>query len=160
MGTIKKNYIDTEQQFGGVPYGNTTSLEFKFETNAIGALADSDTATAIQVDDVVQIGVLPAGMRILDAQTIISNIFQAATTATIGFAYVDGVDDADVPEDADYFVSALDTATAGRARIANTASAPIELPKDAYLTVTSAGAAHDEAGLMTVVVEGILRGDK
>jgi len=159
MADIKKKYIDTERQFGGVPYGNRTDLEFVLATTA-GVADNSDTATAIQVGDIVKIGLLPAGFRILDALTIISAAFTATSTAKIGFQYADGVDDADVPEDDDYFAAALAIATAGRAGIANTASAPVELPKDAYMIVTNAVAIQAATSKLTVVVEGILRGDK
>jgi len=159
MADIKKNYIDTVSQFGGVPYGNTTTLEFDMNTTS-GVVDDSNVATAVQIDDVIEIGVLPAGFRIMDALIIISAVYTASSTFTIGFAYVDGVDDANVPEDADYFTADLAADSAARTPADNTAVAPIELPKAAYLTIDNGVAAQATTGAVTVLVQGILRGHK
>lgn len=159
MADIKKNYIDTERQFGGVPYGNLTALEFNMNTTS-GVVDDSNVATAVQIDDVIEIGVLPAGFRIMDALIILSAVYTASSTFTIGFAYVDGVDDADVPQDADYFTADLAADAASRTPMDNLAVAPLELPKDAYLIVDNGVAAQATTGKMSVIVQGILRGDK
>ena len=91
-------------------------------------------------------GLLPAGFRLDDALTIVSDAFAASTTAAIGFQY------------ADYFFAALDTATAGRTRANNAAVRPVTLPKDAYLILTRGGAADSAAGILDVIVEGVLMG--
>ena len=108
--------------------------------------------------DVVNLGILPAGLELHDALAIVSDAFTALTTADIGFAYVDGVDDTDVPQDADYFGAAVVTNAIGRNRADNLAVKPVILPKNAYLTVTIAGATHAAAGLMNILVEGIWTG--
>ncbi len=157
MATITKKKILNQSQFGGTPYGNKAVLKYNLTTNAVGAFVDSDVATGIALGDVVRLGVLPAGMNIYDSQVIVSDAFTAAMTANLGFAYVDGVDSAAVPQSATYFGSALVLNAVGRLRNATT-NAPITLPKDAYLIATTAGAANAVVGVADVFVEGILTG--
>lgn len=159
MANVTKKNVKHLQQFGGVPYGNAWRNVYTFETNASGVFVDSDLATAVQVADVVRLGILPAGLALHDCLSIVSDAFTAATTADIGFAYVDGVDSTAVPQDADYFDAALDTAAIGRTRAANLAVKPVVLPKDAYLTLTIGGAAHAAVGRLDVIVEGIATGN-
>lgn len=159
MATINKKRVLTEQQFGGTPYGNRTALPFSFETNAAGKYVNSDTpGTAVGIGDKVRIGVLPSGMRIDDALAIVSNAFTATATGKIGFEYVDGIDDANVPQDDDYFFAALPYNAVGRTRANNTAVRPVTLPKDAYLILTNQTAALAEVGQLDMVVEGVLCG--
>ena len=66
MSNIKKNGIDQERQFGGVPYGNLSSFKNRLTLNASGVIADSDDATVLAIGDVVKIGLLPAGMKLED----------------------------------------------------------------------------------------------
>jgi hypothetical protein len=87
----------------------------------------------------------------------VSDAFTALVTANLGFAYVDGVDSAAVPQSATYFGSGLVLNAVGRLRNATT-NAPITLPKDAYLIATTAGAANAVVGVADVFVEGILTG--
>lgn len=156
MATVTKKLIAKAQQFAA-PYGNKFAQVFRYATSAAGVV-DSDKATAVAINDVVRIGILPAGLTLHDALAIVSDAFTAATTADIGFEYVDGVDSTAVPQDADYFFAALSTAAAGRTRASNTAVAPVRLPKDAYLIVTRKAAADASAGILDVIVEGILDG--
>ncbi len=159
--TKKRVLTDEADQFGSTPYGNQTALCFPFETNASGVYVKSDQAAAIGNGDKVRFGVLPAGMKLLDALVAISDAFTASSTFKLGFEYVDGVDDTSVPQDDDYFIlagTALD-ATA-RLRANNLAVRPLVLPKDAYLILTNAGAAQSAAGQMDVSIFGILTGPK
>ena len=157
MATITKKKVLNQATFGGVPYGNRTSLAFNLTTNATGAFVDSDVATGIALGDVVRIGVLPAGFRIDDSQVIVSDAFTALMTGSIGFAYVDGVDSTVVPQSANYFGAGLVLNVVGRLRNATT-NAPVTLPKDAYLIVTTAGAASASVGVADVLIEGTLTG--
>ncbi len=157
MATITKKKVLNQAQFGGTPYGNVTALSCNLTTNAVGAFIDSDVATGIALGDVVRVGVLPAGMKLLDSQLIVSDAFTAAVTTSIGFAYVDGVDSAAVPQSATYFGTGLSLAATGRLRNA-TVNAPVTLPKDAYVILTTAGAANAAAGVADVIVEGVLTG--
>lgn len=157
MSNVTKDRITKERQFAA-PYGNAFRGEFRYQTNASGVALNTDLATAVQVNDVVRIGILPAGLRLHDALAIVSDAFAASTTADIGFAYVDGVDSTAVPQDGDYFHAALATSSAGRTRATNTGAAPVRLPKDAYLTITRKGAADSAAGILDVLVEGVLEG--
>ncbi len=157
MATITKKKVLNQATFGGTPYGNLSVLPFNLTTNAVGAFVDSDTATGIALGDVVRLGVLPAGFKLLDSQVIVSDAFTAAVTTSIGFAYVDGVDSAAVPQSANYFGAGLSLAATARLRNATT-NAPVTLPKDAYLILTTAGAANAAAGIADILIDGVLTG--
>lgn len=139
------------------PAGNNTVIKGNFATGATGIAANSDLATAVQVNDVVRIGFLPAGAELQDAQAIVSDAFAATTTADIGFLYADGVDSAVVPQNAAYFFAALATSATGRTR-STVANAPVRLPKDAFLVLTRKGAADSAAGIVDVLVGAVLQG--
>ena len=159
MATITKKQVLTERQFGGVPYGNQNVYQFPVATNSSGVYTDGDSTSAVGNGDKVRIGVLPAGLRLDDALAIVSDTFRASSTGKIGFEYVDGVDDTNVPQDDDYFFAALDLATAGRTRQANTGVRPVTLPKDAYLILTHGGGnAQNTAGQLDLLVYGELVG--
>lgn len=161
MATITKKGIQQDRQMTGVsPYGNKISLIHSLVTNASGAVVGSDSTSAIGATDKVRIGVLPAGMQLVDALAIVSDAFRATSTAKIGFEYVDGVDDTSVPQDDDYFFAALAMDAAGRTRAANTGVRPLVLPKDAYLIYTNAVVAQNAVGILDVVVDGVLVGVK
>jgi len=157
MATITRKKILNQRQFGGVPYGNKTVLDFNLTTNATGAFIESDVATGIALGDKVRLGVLPAGFRMTDSQAIISTAFTALVTANLGFEYVDGVDSAAVPQSATYFGTGLVLNAVGRLRNATTA-APVTLPKDAYLILTTAGAANAKVAVLDINIEGVLTG--
>lgn len=144
-------------QLGATPWGNLNALMFTLQTNVAGGATDADSAAPLAVGDKVRLGVLPAGSTLVDSQAVVSTALTAAVTGSLGFEYVDGVDDAKVPQDAAYFGAALDLATAARLRNA-TAKAPVTLPKDAFLVLTTAGAANDKAGRVDVVVQAISTG--
>lgn len=158
MATISRNKLNSSARFGGVPYGNSASLPFKVVTASNGALFDSDTSTGIASGDKVRIGVLEAGTQLIDALTIVSTGFTATVTGSLGFEYVDGVDSADVPQNATYFGTGITLATAGRYRASNNAVAVVTLPKDAYLILTTAVAANAKAAVVDVVIDAILKG--
>jgi len=159
MATVTKDYAKKARQFGGVPFGNLVGLQYNLTTNSSGVLVASDQSTALQVADVVRLGVIPAGTTLVDCVTIISDAFTAATTAGMGFAYVDGVDSTAVPQDAAYFCAATTIALNATGIARKTAvTAPVTLPKDAYLTLTLAGAAHASVGALDVIVQGIQTG--
>ena len=156
MTTLNKSRLSQGQGFTA-PYGNKFARAFRFNTSAAGVAADTDLATAVQINDVVRLGVLPAGMELHDALAVVSDAFTAATTADIGFLYTDGVDSAAVPQNAAFFYAELATSATGRTR-ATAVNAPVRLPKDAYLVLTRKGAADASLGIVDVIVEGILNG--
>ena len=158
MATVPLNGQKTTAPFGSAPYGNVTTLEFNLVTNAAGGATKADSAAQLASGDVVRLGTLPAGLRIHDSLAIVSTAFTASVTGTLGFAYVDGVDDTAVPQDADYFGAAVAINTAGRYAASNTAVKPVTLPKAAYLTLTTGGAANAKAAEITVLVHGELVG--
>lgn len=156
MATATKKRINKVQQFTA-PYGNKFAQSFRYETNASGVFVDSNQATAVLINDVARLGILPAGIELHDAQAIVSDAFAASTTADIGFLYVDGVDSSVVPQNAAYFFAGLATSSTGRTR-ATGVNAPVRLPKDAYLVLTRKGANDSAAGIADVIVEGVLQG--
>lgn len=159
MATIKKLRYQDDATFGGVPYGNTTSRSFNLTTNASGVAANSDTAAAIGNGDSVVLGLLPAGMLLQDAVATVSDAFTALTVGKLGFAYTDGVDSTEVPQDDDYFfgTATLTLHTLGTYRKV-TSTAPVRLPKDANLVLISSGAAHASAGVADFRITGVLGG--
>lgn len=161
MATVTKNKVLTQPQFTTAPYGNAWKDRFTLSTNAGGVYVDSDQATALIVADVVRLGTLPAGLELHDLLTIISDAFTAATTGGLGFAYVDGVDSTAVPQDAAYFIAAGGLVTSATGITRKTAvTAPVTLPKDAYLIYTVAGATHASVGVVDFIVDGIYHGPR
>lgn len=158
MATIKRK-TERDRQFGGfTPYGNVTSLVYSLLTNATGAVIDSDSTAAIAVGDVIDLGELPEGMNLEDAQIIVSTGMTEAIKADLGFQYADGIDVDDAPENSSYFVNNGDLATVGRIR-AN-GSELFTLPKPARLILTVSGAANAKASDIQVVVAGELKGPR
>lgn len=155
MSTITK--FDKAGRFGQSPYGNQTVYGYHLETDSTGAVVNADSTSAVAIGDVIVVGVIPAGFKLIDSQIIISNAFTDSATAKVGFAYVDGTDSTDVPQDDDYFGSGLVLSTAARLRNA-TSNAPVTLPKDAYLIVTTAGAALAEVGIADIFLAGEIVG--
>lgn len=157
MATIKKVRYQDAAPFGGVPYGNVTTLPFQLKTRANGSAIDSDTAAAIGNGDSVVLGLLPAGMTLHDAVLKVSVAFTAAVVGKLGFAYDDGVDDSSVPQDDDYFATAAALNAVGLYRMATTV-APVKLPKDAKLVLVCSGAANAKAAQLDVLIQGELGG--
>lgn len=145
--------------FGGVAhYGNLTTLRFPLATNAAGAVINSNSAAAVAAGDEIDLGPLPAGMVLEDAQALIQTGMTATITGSLGFKYEDGVDDASVPQDAAYFGAGLNIAAAARLRA--TTNKLVTLPKDARLVLTTAVAANAKASAMTFIVHGERMGAK
>ena len=156
MATItKKNGLGNN--LGSTPWGNLSMLHFALLTSAVGAAVSADSATPLKNGDVVQLGVLPAGMTLTDSSVVVSLGMTATVTGKLGFAYTDGVDDAKVPQDDDYFGAGLALATPARLRNA-TANAPVTLPKDAWLTLTIGTADNAKASRIDVLIPSITSG--
>lgn len=157
MATITQSQ-SAHNNLGITPYGNLTALHYVLETNATGAAINSNSTTAIAIGDVVRLGVLPAGFNLVDSQVVVQTGLTAAVTGKLGFAYTDGVDVVGVAaQDDDYFGTGLVLSAAARLRNVTTNSA-VTLPKDAYLTLTTAGAANAKAARVEVTVLGIVQG--
>lgn len=152
MATITKKNLGNEKQHTTAPNGISSTLHYSVTTNAAGAVVGSDVATGVASGDVVRVGILPAGMRLDDAKTLVTTGWTATVTGKLGFAYVDGVDSTAVPQDDDYFGSALAIATAGRYAANNTGVRPVTLPKDAYLILTTGAAANAKASQTDILV--------
>lgn len=142
-------------RYGNKPDGNESVYRFTVQTSAAGVLQNSRdaAATALAVNDVITVGLLQAGMVPDTVKLIVSDHFGAGVTASLGIAYADGVDSADLAQSATYFGSGIVLSAA------NEVAVPLKtklaaLPKDAYLTMTITGAAVAEAGYADVVVKG------
>lgn len=147
-----------KRQFGNTPYGNLSVLSFALATLASGAAADSDSTAAIAAGDVIDLGPLPEGLRLDDAQIIVTTGMTATITGSLGFKYEDGTDSTEAPQDAAYFGSGIDLAAAGRKRA--TGSKLVTLPKPARLILTTAVAANAKASDIKVLVTGELTGPR
>jgi hypothetical protein len=159
MATVNTFAMTQAKQFGNTPFGNVTALPFNLTVNASGVAINTDQSTAVQIADVLRLGILPAGMQLQDVQNTISVAMSASTTASLGFLYKDGVDvAAPYAQDAAYFYTGLSTASTGVSR-KTAVKAPLTLPKDAYLVLTVAGAAYAQAGVIDCIVLGINTGD-
>lgn len=148
-----------DRQFGGFsPYGNTTTLRFGVTTDSTGKVENSDATAAAAIGDVIILGELPAGMRLDSASLLIETTFTASVVLDLGFQYVDGVDDATYPQSANFFIN--DAAGDAAARSNSTNVKLVTLPKNAYLTLTVAGAANAKASKAHVLVTGELTGPR
>ena len=141
-----------KRQFGNNPYGNLSVLSFALATLASGAAADSDSTAAIAAGDVIDLGPLPEGLRLDDAQIIVTTGMTATITGSLGFKYEDGTDSTEAPQDAAYFGSGIDLAAAGRKRATGTKL--LTLAKPARLILTTAVAANAKASDLRVLVYG------
>lgn len=159
MPTIKVKNIGVNQFGGFTPYGNLTTLRAKLVTDATGAVIGSNSTAPVALGDKVVLQSLPAGMLLEDAQVIVSTAMTATVTGSLGFEYADGVDDATVPQDAAYFGAGLVLNATGRLRCA-TAKAPVTLAKEAFLVLTTAGAANAKASRVDFIVHGERLGAK
>lgn len=159
MATLNRNYRERGTTLGNTPYGNLVALRYVLKTASNGSAVGFDSSAAIANGDVVNIGILPAGMRLVDSEVIVKTGMTATITGKLGFKYVDGVDSTDVPQDDDYFGTGLDIATAARLRNATT-NPSVALPKDAHLTLTTAVANNAKASEIEVVIFAISEGVK
>lgn len=151
MATIKRKR--TLGQFGGaVPYGNMSVLAFTLSTNATGAVIDSNSTAAVALGDVIELGHLPEGFRLDDAQIIVTTAMTEAVTGSLGFKYVDGADSTEVPQDAAYFIK--DGALSAAARVRASGTKLVTLPKPAVLTLTTGGAANAKVSDIQILVSG------
>ena len=141
-----------KRQFGNNPYDNLSMLSFALATLASSTAADSDSTAAIAAGDVIDLGPLPEGLRLDDAQIIVSTGMTATITGSLGFKYEDGTDSTEAPQDAAYFGSGIDLAAAGRKRAAGTKL--LTLAKPARLILTTAVAANAKASDIKVLVYG------
>ena len=133
MATIKKFVADTNQFGGFSPFGNMTVLNFGYSTNATGAVISSDSTTPVASGDKIYVGAVPQGF----------SLCSVIGTAAVGFEYVDGKDDASVPQGADIKTALLKP-----------------LPKDAYVYITASAAAPLAASTVRAALTGELTGPR
>ncbi|EMT7663993.1 hypothetical protein NXL24_001620 [Neisseria gonorrhoeae] len=136
-------------RFGGVPYGNLAAEHYRIVAKQDGAILGADASEPPKAGDVLALGVLEQGFRLDDAQIIVKTAMSSGITADVGFAYAD---DAKVPQDAAYFASGADFASAGRIRCQS--AKLVTLPKQALLTVTLKGAENKKAADIDILIYG------
>lgn len=156
MATINKTTPDVGNRLGATPWGNVAAFRYTLETDSAGKVIQSDGAAALGAGDTVRLGTLPAGYRYVDPIAKVTKALTATTTATVGFAYKDGVDDSSASEGAAAFVTGI-TSAVGVHRGNVGRDAPL-LQKDAWLTITTAVAAQDAKAKVEIVVLGIAEG--
>lgn len=139
-------------RFGGVPYGNLAVEHYRIVAKEDGTILGADAYGPPKADDVLVLGVLEQGFRLDDAQIIVKTGMSSGITADVGFVYADGADDANVPQDAAYFASDADFASAARIRCQS--AKLVTLPKQALLTVTLKGTASAKAADIDILIYG------
>lgn len=139
-------------RFGGVPYGNLAVEHYRIVAKENGTILGADAYGPPKAGDVLVLGVLEQGFRLDDAQIIVKTAMSSGITADVGFVYADGADDANVPQDAAYFASAADFASAARIRCQS--AKLVTLPKQALLTVTLKGADSKAATDIDILIYG------
>lgn len=139
-------------RFGGVPYGNMAVEHYRIVAKEDGTILGADAYGPPKADDVLVLGVLEQGFRLDDAQIIVKTAMSSGITADVGFVYADGADDANVPQDAAYFASDADFASAARIRCQS--AKLVTLPKQALLTVTLKGADSEAAADIDILIYG------
>lgn len=146
---------------GRTPWGNAHQLHYTLETGATGGALNgtADSTAAIASGDKIVLGRIPGGSVLGDFMAVVSTAMTASVTGTLGFEYTDGVDDATVPQDVDYFGAAMVLNAAGVLRKATTTPV-VTLPKEAALILTTGGAANAKASKIDIVLyvasEGVL----
>ncbi|HEZ0648854.1 TPA: hypothetical protein ACLALY_000135 [Neisseria meningitidis] len=139
-------------RFGGVPYGNMAVEHYRIVAKENGAILGADAYGPPKANDVLVLGVLEQGFRLDDAQIIVKTGMSSGITADVGFVYADGADDANVPQDAAYFASGANFASAARIRCQS--AKLVTLPKQALLTVTLKGADSEAAADIDILIYG------
>ncbi|HEZ2019615.1 TPA: hypothetical protein WHP88_001016 [Neisseria meningitidis] len=139
-------------RFGGVPYGNMAVEHYRIVAKEDGTILGADAYGPPKADDVLVLGVLEQGFRLDDAQIIVKTGMASGITADVGFVYADGADDANVPQDAAYFASDADFASAARIRCQS--AKLVTLPKQALLTVTLKEADSKAAADIDILIYG------
>ena len=158
MATITKLGIpDPSNQLGATPYGNLTAFRYVLETTSTGAVKGGDSTAAVASGDTVNIGILPAGFRLIDSEIVVKTGMTGTITAKVGFAYADGVNSTAVPQNDAFFGTGLNVAAAARLRNATT-NTSVTLPKEAWLTLTTAVAANAKASELEIIVFAINEG--
>ena len=159
MAKITRKTASQPQYGGFAPYGNLTALYYQVATNATGAVIESDSTAAVASGDVIDLGPIPAGMRLDDVLITVSTGMSASVTGKLGFAYADGVDRTDVPQNDAYFGTGYALSAAAVLR-KTAATAPVRLPKEARLILTTGGAANAKASQIDVRIAGELTGPR
>ena len=150
MATIQVQNLQTQYPRHNTSLGNMIVERYQLQVTAVLA-----NGVDIATGDVIILGILPAGWRLMPqfAKIVVSDAFGTGVTGTVGFAYIDGVDDTAVPQDADYFMLSNTLAATVALSGHNTAVTAVTLPKSAYLTVTLGGTSHDaSAAAMDVYI--------
>ena len=155
MAEITNTHVRYVRQPGTAPYGNVYALAFPIFTDDKGVWTDGDSLEPAASGDILRLGIIPAGFRPLEAYVSVNKPI-AGLSGKVGFAYVDGEDDEDVPQKDDAWFTAANCGTEGITRRDGTFPSPY-MPKDSYLILTASGAPSGK-GEAWVVLVGIVEG--
>ena len=152
MATYTKTKVTNEISHSA-PYGNAWVKRFVLAADSNGKVIDLDTdGVALAAGDVVRIGWLPGGIELHDVMAIVS-VPPAGGGVKVGIEYEDGEDSEVLPQQDDYFFTALDLDTAAIVR-ATDVMPPAVLPKNAYVTLT-VGAPPAASSRADIIVKGL-----
>ena len=147
---------DAMQRYGGyTSAGNITGYHVRIATKDDGSIKNvlktNEPSVVPAAGDVIRLKLLPKGMVLMDSLIVVSKGI-GGLAGSLGFAYADGGDDAEVPQDEGHFGSALNLSQAARLRC-TTSKAMLRLPKEAWLTLTVSAAPAGE-GVIDIAVFG------
>jgi hypothetical protein len=149
IGAFDRTYSNKAQ-------GNAVNINGALATT-LGIVA-SNQATALQIGDVVNVAVIPAGTRIVDFVATVSAAFTALTTCSIGYADCVPTDPAAVVANPTYFAAAGAVLNAVGVLRKTTTNAPVVLARDVFVTVTLAGAAQAATSRLDIDIYGQIVG--
>lgn len=155
MATITNTKLRGVPLPGNAPYGNVTALAYPIFTDDKGKWLDGDSMEPAASGDILRLGVIPAGFRPLHAYVSVNKPI-SGLSGKVGFEYVDGEDDPDIPQKDDAWFTAADCGSEGITPRDGSLASP-RLPKDSYLILTATGAPSG-AGEAWIVLVGINHG--
>jgi len=156
MATITKTaHTAAGNLQGSTAFGNMAVLRYVLETDSTGAPLGADSKEPLKKDDVVRLGILPAGFRIYDSLFIINKAMSGAGSKC-GFIYTDGVDDARVPHGIAHLHGNLNTAAQGKIRTGGFATS-FTPAKTAHVTFL-VGDDNDKESFIEIFLFAIVEG--
>ena len=141
------------------PHGDLSSFCGQLKTT-LGIMQEAGVVApiAIAIADVVNVGVIPAGTKLLDFVATVSVAFAALTTCSIGYADMRPAEVGALVENPVAFMAAGTVLSAAAVLRKTGVTADIVLTRDCYITVTFAGAAQLATSQLDCTVFGKIVG--
>jgi len=140
---------------GATAFGNMAVLHYTLECDSTGAPIGADSREPLKKDDVLRLGIIPAGFRIFDSLFITHKTMNGGG-AKCGFIYMDGADDARVPHGTAMLHGNVNTAVQGKIRTGGFARS-FATPKAAHLTFT-VGEDNDKESFIEIFLFAMVEG--